>query len=294
MGNCVKINRISAKHGKIYISVCKDANTYLAEESEVLTALYGEVKDWDRVYSKLIREVVAGRVQLIGRHGRVGYVRGVIESLDDTSIEELKQEDAEVRGRLSDAEIGARIATVEEAIRPSLKPWVIEMRDGEVLAGVYIFKIGDDDHLTPYSTSEVPIGPKFFLSKDQAMQYLEVLKAKCPLWTGYNFQLRQRANSKDFEGVAKIGRFCTTNGIEFVHVKTVKDSNGCRVKNYGFPTKRWYRLEAQQNSATQTTYRLICSGKIDTEATNQLQIIERLRRLFKIEDGEGDTKNANI
>ena len=283
----IKINRVSQKHGKIYISVCKNGNSYRAGESEVLSAIYGENRDWDGVYSKIIREVVLGRVQLIGRHGRVGYIRGVIESLDDTSIEELRREDEEVN-RVSDAEIGARIATVEEALRPSLKPWVIEMRGGEVLAGVYIFKIGDAEQLTPYSTTEVPIGPKFFLSKDQASQYLEALKAKCPLWAGYNFQLRQRANSKDFEGVAKIGRFCTTHGIEFAHVKTIKDSDGCRVKHYNFPTKRWYRLEAQQNSATQTTYRLICSGKIDTEATNQLQIIERLRMLFRIEDEKGD------
>ena len=284
MGNCVKINRISAKHGKIYISVCKVANTYRAEESEVLTALYGEVKDWDRVCSKIVREVVAGRVQLIGRHGRVGYIRGVIESLDDKSIEALRQEDAEVRSRVSEAEIGARIATVEEAIRPSLKPWVIEMRGGEVLAGVYIFRIGDDEQLTPYSTTEVPIGPKFFLSKDQATQYLEALKEKCPLWAGYNFQLRQRANSRDFEGVAKIGHFCTAHGIEFCHVKTVKDSNGCRVKHYTFPTKSWYRLEAQQTSVTRSTYRLISSGRVDTESTNQLKIIERLKQLFKIEE----------
>lgn len=284
MGEVVKINRLSEKGGKIYISVCKDGNRYRSEESEVLSAIFGPNKDWDRVYDKLIHEVVAGRVQLIGRQYRIGYLREVLDSLDADAVEYLKKEDEETRNRISSLEIGARIATAEEAIRPAVKPFVIEMRDGETLAGCYIFRIGEDEQLTPYSTVDVAGKPKFFLSKDQAKQYIDTLKRKCPAWAGYNFQIRQRSNAEDFEGVAKIAKWCRSHDVEFAHVKTLKDSNGIRVKFYKFPQKSWYRLEAHQDTRTSTSYTLISSGKIDTKVTNQLRLIERLKQIFRVED----------
>lgn len=200
------------------------------------------------------------------------------------AVEYLKKEDEETRNRISSLEIGARIATAEEAIRPAVKPFVIEMRDGETLAGCYIFRIGEDEQLTPYSTVDVAGKPKFFLSKDQAKQYIDTLKRKCPAWAGYNFQIRQRSNAEDFEGVAKIAKWCRSHDVEFAHVKTLKDSNGIRVKFYKFPQKSWYRLEAHQDTRTSTSYTLISSGKIDTKVTNQLRLIERLKQIFRVED----------
>lgn len=281
----MKINRIVAKGGRIYISVHRGYNSYKAQESEVLTTIYGEAKDWDSVCSKVLQEAVAGRIQLIGRHGKIGYIRGILESLDEESKEEIKKADAESRKKLESLDIGARIATAEALDTPSLRPWIIEMKTGEILAGVYIFKIGDNEELTPYSTADINgATPKYFLTKEHAEQYIEAIKRKCPQWAVYNLRLRQKQNTKDFTGIAKIANFCKKAGIELQHVKNAKDSEGRLVRYFRFMDKTWYRLESRQDTPTTATYTLYASGKVIEESTNQYKTIERLKKIYRTED----------
>ena len=281
----MKINRIVSKGGRIYVSVHRGYNSYRAQESEVLTAIYGEAKDWDSVCNKILQEAVAGRIQLIGRQGKIGYIRGILESLDEESKEDIKRADEESRKKIESLDIGAKIATAEALGTPSLRPWTIEMKSGEILAGAYIFKIGEEEELTPYSTADIDgATPKYFLSKGQAEQYIEAIKRKCPQWAVYNFQLRQKQNTRDFTGIAKIANFCKKAGIELQHVKNAKDSEGRLVRYFRFMDKTWYRLEARQDTPTTATYTLYASGKVLYETTNQLKVIDRLKKIYKTED----------
>lgn len=218
--------------------------------------------------SEILKLTAQNKIKLIGTHKSVRVYKEILSDPDN-----LKE--------YSEAEADVLITTKKIEDLPTGKTYVIKMRSGETLAGVLSFKTESGFELTPYSTNDLPTEKaKFFVLRNQASQYLDYIRRNCPNYSTYYFEIQEKKDTEDYRGIVKIAKWCKDQSIELELRKTinVQGSGEELTRVYRFKKAREYRLEAHIKENNTTTYTLYRRDDELYTTTNQLYMIDVLKR----------------
>ena len=267
----IRINRVSIKGGEVYTSILQHSKTrsglYKSQKSPSLTRVFKE-RGRLGLDAEILKMTAQGKIKLIGSHKSIRAYKEVLSDPDN-----LKE--------YSEAEVDALITTKRAEDLPTGKTYVIKM-NGTTLAGVLTFKTHHGYELTPYSVDDLPDEkPKYFVLRNQAVQYLEYIKRNCPAYSRINFEIQEKKDVEDYRGIAKIATYCKKEDIpiELRKTTTIKgqgeDTTIIRV--YRFKKNRDLRLEAHINEHKPSTYELWRRDENIYTTSNQLYMVEKLK-----------------
>lgn len=267
----IRINRISIKGGKVYISVHQKqkgtGSIYKSQISPELTRVFNE-RGQLGLDSEILKLSAQQKIKLIGTHKSIRVYKEILSDPDN-----LKE--------YTEAEVGILIDNKKIEDLPIGKTYVIKMRAGETLSGVLSFKIESGYELTPYSTNDLPTEKaKFFVLRTQASQYLDYIRRNCPNYSQYNFEIQEKKNTEDYRGIAKIAKWCKDQGIDIELRKTVKvDAQASEViRVYRFRKNRELKLDAHLRDDLKTSYILYRRDSELYKTSNQLYMIDKLKQ----------------